>query len=100
MERKKKRRSPPKPWYSEMADNLTKSYCPVCEQPIKTTARGLLDRHKAGTDRHTPPRSVRGLDNHLYTKRMTKRFAIRCALGAFGAVPPLASHKLTFHLSP
>ena len=37
----------------EMPDNPTKTYCPVCERPIKTNARGLLHRHKAGTDRHT-----------------------------------------------
>jgi len=37
-----------------MADNPTKTYCPVCERPIKTNARGLLHRHKAGTDnQHT-----------------------------------------------
>ena len=36
-----------------MADNPTQTYCPVCERPIKTNARGLLHRHKAGTDRHT-----------------------------------------------
>ena len=35
-----------------MADNPAKTYCPVCERPIKTNARGLLHRHKAGTDHH------------------------------------------------
>jgi hypothetical protein len=38
---------------SEMADSPVKTYCPVCERPIKTNARGLLHRHKARTDRHT-----------------------------------------------
>src|SRR5437763_15166566 len=33
----------------------TKTYCPICERPIKTNARGLRHRHKAGTDHHTPP---------------------------------------------
>src|SRR5437762_11069460 len=36
-----------------MADNPTKTYCPVCERPIKTNARGLLHRHKPATDRYT-----------------------------------------------
>ena len=36
-----------------MADSPAKTYCPVCERPIKTNARGLLHRHNAGTDRHT-----------------------------------------------
>jgi hypothetical protein len=36
-----------------MAYSPTQTYCPVCERPIKTNARGLLHRHKAGTDRHT-----------------------------------------------
>jgi hypothetical protein len=38
---------------NEMADRSAKTYCPVCERPIKTNARGLLHRHNAGTDRHT-----------------------------------------------
>ena len=33
-----------------MSDKATKTYCPVCERPIKTNARGLLRRHKARTD--------------------------------------------------
>jgi hypothetical protein len=36
-----------------MADNPTKTYCPVCERPIKTNARGLLHRHNSGTHHHT-----------------------------------------------
>jgi hypothetical protein len=39
--------------FNEMADTPPNTYCPVCERLIKTNARGLLHRHKAGTDRHT-----------------------------------------------
>ena len=38
---------------SEMPDSPPKTFCPVCERPIKTSARGLLRRHKAGRHRHT-----------------------------------------------
>jgi hypothetical protein len=34
------------------ADSPAQTYCPVCERQIKTNARGLLHRHKAGTDHH------------------------------------------------
>jgi len=37
---------------NELADSPAKTYCPVCERPIKTNAKGLLHGHKAGTDRH------------------------------------------------